>query len=132
MRIQGYSGTYVRTAEGNFVLHAIRSDSGDHRSYRVDRMQAAAVTSEVFTPRFTVELTSTGPLAVAPSSAKPRIRSARRATTSRPEGPIYIYRWTVCRKTFTRRTMDGSLKSHKHPRGYECPGRVGVYVRTKY
>jgi hypothetical protein len=26
------------TAEGNFVLHAVRSDSGDHRSYRVDRM----------------------------------------------------------------------------------------------
>jgi hypothetical protein len=74
----------------------------------------------------------TGPLAVAPSSAKPRIRGTRRATTSRPERPIYIYRCTVCRKTFTRRTMDGSLKSHKHPRGYECPGRVGVYVRTKY
>jgi hypothetical protein len=39
-------------AEGNFVLHAIRSDSGEHRSYRVDRMQNAAVTSQVFTPRY--------------------------------------------------------------------------------
>jgi predicted DNA-binding transcriptional regulator YafY len=36
-RIEPYS--LRQTAEGYFVLHAIRSDSGEHRSYRVDRMQ---------------------------------------------------------------------------------------------
>lgn len=129
-RIEPYS--LRRTAEGNFVLHAIRSDSGDHRSYRVDRIQGAAVTSQVFRPRYVVELTSTGSLAVALSTARPRIASTRRAARTRRQGPIYTYRCTVCRKTFNKRTMDGSLNPHKNPRGYPCAGRYGVYVRTKY
>ena len=59
-RIEPYS--LRQTLEGNFVLHAIRSDTGEHRSYSVDRMQSAAVTSRVFAPRYVVELSSTGPL----------------------------------------------------------------------
>jgi len=43
------------------VLGAIRGDSGEYRSYRVDRIQGATVTSQVFAPRYAVELTSTGP-----------------------------------------------------------------------
>jgi len=38
------------------VLHAIRSDSGEHRSYRVDKIQGAVVTNQSFTPRYLVEL----------------------------------------------------------------------------
>jgi hypothetical protein len=129
-RIEPYS--LRQTADGNYVLHAIRSDSGEHRSYRVDRMQSAAVTSQVFTPRYAVELTSTGPLAVAPSTATPRIASTRRASRTRHQGPTYVYRCTVCRKSFNRTTMNGTLNPHKNPRGYQCPGRTGVYVRTKY
>ena len=129
-RIEPYS--LRQTAEGNFVLHAIRSNSGEHRSYRVDRMQGATVTSQVFTPRYAVELTSTGPLAVAPSTAMPRIARTRRAARTRQQGPTYIYRCSVCRKTFNRKTMDGSLNAHKNPRGYPCPGRTAIYVRTKY
>jgi len=129
-RIEPYS--LRQTAEGNFVLHAIRSDSGEHRSYRVDRMQAAAVTSQVFSPRYVIELTSTGPLTVAPSTASPRIASTRPSGTNRKLGPTYIYRCPYCQKTFNRTTMDGSLNPHKHPRGYPCPERTGVYVRTTY
>jgi predicted nucleotidyltransferase component of viral defense system len=127
-KIEPYS--LRQTAEGNFVLHAIRSDSGDHRSYRVDRMQTATVTSQVFTPRYAIELTSTGPLTAVPSAATPRIPRIRIRTTSK--GPRYVYRCTICRKVFYKKSMDGSLKSHKNPRGYECTGRHGVYVRTKY
>jgi WYL domain len=43
-RIEPYS--LRRTREGNFVLHAIRSNNGEHRSYRVDRMRDATVTSQ--------------------------------------------------------------------------------------
>ena len=57
-RIEAYS--LRQTAEGNFVLHAIRSDSGEHRSYRVDRIQHASVTGLSFIPRYLVELTSEG------------------------------------------------------------------------
>lgn len=51
-----------QTAEGNFVLHAVRRDSGESRSYRVDRMQGARVTDQSFVPRYLVELTATGPM----------------------------------------------------------------------
>jgi hypothetical protein len=121
-----------QTAEGYFVLHAIRSDSGDHRSYRVDRMQGAAVTSQVFAPSYAVELTSTGPLTIAPSTATqglPRIRATAR---TRHQGPTYVYRCTVCGRTFNKKRMDGSLNPHKNRQGSPCYGRYGAYVRTKY
>jgi predicted nucleotidyltransferase component of viral defense system len=129
-RIEPYS--LRQTLEGNFVLHAIRSESGQNRSYRIDRMQAAAVTSQVFSPRHVVELTSTGPLNIAPSAAIPRVYTSARSSASRRQGPTYVYRCTVCKKTFDRKTMEGSLNPHKNPRGYPCPGRYGVFVRTKY
>lgn len=127
-RIEPYS--LRQTAEGFFVLHAIRSNSREHRSYRVDRMQGATVTSQVFAPQYAVELASTGPLAIAPSTAMPRIASANRPRAMR-QGATYIYRCTICGKTFNRKTMDGSLKSHQNPRGYPCPGRYGAYVHTR-
>jgi predicted nucleotidyltransferase component of viral defense system len=65
-RIEPYS--LRRTVEGKFVLHAIRSDSGEHRSYRVDRMLSASVTAQAFSPRYVVELTQAGPLPVTPAT----------------------------------------------------------------
>jgi hypothetical protein len=129
-RIEPYS--LRQTLEGNFVLHAIRSDTGEHRSYRVDRMQGASVTSQVFMPRYIVELSSTGPLNISPAAAVPRIAAIRRTAHTHSQGPTYVYRCSVCRKTFNRSTMNGALNAHKNPRGYPCPGRVGVYVRTRY
>jgi predicted nucleotidyltransferase component of viral defense system len=139
-RIEPYS--LRQTAEGHFVLHAVRSDSGEHRSYRVDRMQDASVTGQAFTPRYLVELTSDGPLAVAPAVTRPSLASTawsappairvRRAAPVRSNGPTYVYRCTVCGKTFNRKTMDGTLNPHKNPRGHDCYGTYGTYVRTKY
>lgn len=129
-RIEPYS--LRQTTEGNYVLHAIRSDSGEHRSYRVDRMQGATVTSQVFTPRYAVEITSTGPLAVASSTPVPRVPRVRTASRSHRSGPTYVYRCTVCRKLFYKKRMESRLNRHKNPGGYQCPGRTGVYVRTNY
>ena len=42
-RIESYS--LRETADGHFVLHAVPSDSGEHRSYRVDRMQVRTLQS---------------------------------------------------------------------------------------
>jgi WYL domain len=67
-RIEPYS--LRQTSEGNFVLHAIKTNTGEHRSYRVDRMRRATVTSQVFRPRCTIELTSTGPLTVPPAPVR--------------------------------------------------------------
>ncbi|MGH7479893.1 MAG: WYL domain-containing protein [Candidatus Methylomirabilales bacterium] len=140
-RIEPYS--LRQTTEGNFVLHAIRSDSGEHRSYRVDRMHSASVTTQTFSPRYLVELTPSGPLPVRPAASRPRAERSesrgprathnlRRPKAFRSGSPIYVYKCTVCRKTFKRKLMDGSLNPHKHPRGDACPGRVGVYVRTNF
>jgi predicted nucleotidyltransferase component of viral defense system len=140
-RIEPYS--LRQTAEGNFVLHAIRSESGEHRSYRVDRMQGAAITGQSFAPRYLVELSSEGPLSVAPTatlasnitSSLREIRTASRSRSAaipRSGGPVYIYRCSVCGKNFQRKSMDGSLNSHKNPQGYDCYGTYGSYVRTKY
>ncbi len=139
-RIEPYS--LRQTEEGNYVLHAVRTDSGAHRSYRVDRMQGATVTAQPFVPRYLVELTPEGPLPVNPSTARssgamglPSIRPVRASGSTRRSssgGPTYIFRCTVCGKTFERKAMDNSLNAHKHPRGYPCPGRIGVYVRTKF
>lgn len=140
-RIEPYS--LRQTAEGNFVLHAIRSDSGEHRSYRVDRMQDASVTGQSFTPRYLVELSSEGQLPIAPAATRPgsidrpsretwTAPRARRAAPARSDGPVYVYRCTVCGKTFQRKSMDSTLNPHKNPRGGDCYGTYGTYVRTKF
>jgi hypothetical protein len=54
-RIEPYS--LRRTADGNVILYAERSDGRGHRAYRVDRMLGAAVADQTFRPRFRVELT---------------------------------------------------------------------------
>ncbi len=115
-----------------YILGAIRTDSGEYRSYRVDRIQRAAMTSQVFSPRYAVELTSTGPLTVAPSTAMLRMPRMRTAARTRQQGPTYVYRCTVCGRTFNKKRMDASLNPHKNRRGSPCYGRYGAYVRTKY
>ena len=139
-RIEPYS--LRQTAEGNFVLHAIRSDSGEHRSYRVDRIQGASVATQSFVPRYDVELTPEGPLPVALAASRPRMatansgvsKSSARRGAMQPWGssPVYFYRCTVCGKTFERKSMDGSLNAHNNPQGHRCFGRFGTLVRTKY
>ena len=127
-----------RTSEGNYLLHAVRRVDGEPRSYRIDRIQSATVTRDTFQPRYLVELTQSGPQPIPPTAtrtAEPhRVARAPRSPSgwSTRSGPVYVFRCTVCKKTFDRRSYDGTLNAHKHPRGYECPGRVGVYVRTKY
>jgi predicted nucleotidyltransferase component of viral defense system len=59
-RIQPYS--LRRTHAGDLILHALRSDTNEHRAYRVDRMQRVQVTTEPFRPLQAIELSPSGPL----------------------------------------------------------------------
>ncbi len=59
-RIQPYA--LRRTLAGNLILHALRSDSGEHRSYRAERMQRVQVTTEPFRPVREIELSPPEPL----------------------------------------------------------------------
>jgi hypothetical protein len=51
-----------RTRDRNLVLHALRHDSGEHRSYRVDRIQSARATTVPFSPTYAIEFSSAGTL----------------------------------------------------------------------
>ena len=53
-----------RTQVGDILLMAVRADSGEARSYRLDRIVSARATQRAFAPRYPVELTPTGPLAI--------------------------------------------------------------------
>lgn len=56
-----------RSRVGHLLLHAIRTRDREHRTYRVDRIQGARITEQVFQPVYAVELSAVGPLAVPPT-----------------------------------------------------------------
>lgn len=75
-RIEPYS--LRRSQAGEVLLHAERADGGGHRSYRVDRIVAARVTSEAFVPRWRIELSPGRSLIAASSRSAPGASSPRR------------------------------------------------------
>lgn len=122
-----------RTQDGNIVLHAIRADSGEHRSYRVDRIQSVVATTRPFTPRYVVEFASAGPIAVAPAPT-PAPRAARTSPPrgTRRAGPTYIVLCSTCRKRFRRVRRNTRLRPHKDPSGsWNCSGRTGYIDRIE-
>jgi hypothetical protein len=68
------------TQAGNIVLHALRSDTREHRSYRIDRIAGVRATNRPFIPTWAIEFSSQGPLAAPPTV---RRRTARRIATYR-------------------------------------------------
>ncbi len=152
-RIEPYS--LRRTKDDNIILHAWSVDKDAHRSYRVDRIQGARTTSQVFTPRYAVELTPSGPVSIPPtqrSSAsssgggyggfglgtvrEPKRQKRRKASrgfgSSFSSGPTYVYECMYCHKKFRRKKQSNTLNKHKMPNGWPCPGRTGYLVDTKY
>ncbi|MBW2108975.1 MAG: nucleotidyl transferase AbiEii/AbiGii toxin family protein [Deltaproteobacteria bacterium] len=128
-----------RTREGNLLLFAIRHETGEVRSYRVDRIQGAEVKGEPFVPRYAIELTPTGPIAAPPTARRSNshrtsvsrpIRSSRsRPRTRAPRsGPTYVIECSVCGKKFRRKTNKTRLNPHKDKNGYKCYGRSGYLV----
>ena len=148
-RIEPYS--LRRTREGNIVLHAHNVVKDAHRSYRVDRIQGAQVTNQTFIPRFQIELSPTGPVAIPPTKTTAPSRSSRALHASRSlrprksrtvrksrnlgrpsGGPVYVYECTYCGKRFRRKKKTTSLNPHKDKNGYPCAGRYARWVETKW
>lgn len=136
-----------RTSTGDLLLYAVRSQDGQDRSYRVDRILGARPTQQTFTPRYAVELSATGPIhaleavhaaptRISSPFAQPRRPKARlRPATgrARPFGQArYVFQCMYCQKKFERAQYDSALNPHKTKDGYSCPSRVGHYVTTKY
>jgi uncharacterized protein YlaI len=119
-----------RTQAGNLVLHTLRADSKEHRSYRVDRIQSASATNKPFVPTYAVEFSSAGPLA-----APPQVTSRRASPVRRPRrstGPTYVIQCPVCQKRFDRKTTSTRLNAHKNQWGSPCSGRSGYRVDTRW
>ena len=134
-----------RTSAGDLLLFGVKVDTGESRSYRLDRIRSATVTRQAFRPRYAVELTTASPLTApslerAHSSIMPlgvaRLAGTRAPARSRAQrassgfGISYTFACTVCGKTFKRSSYDAMLNQHKNKQGWPCPGRVGVLKKT--
>ena len=132
--IEAYS--LRRSRAGDVLLMAVRAEDGQPRSYRLDSILGVSQTQTIFSPRYPIELTPTGPQLIPETSRASGTATGRGATRRRSQassgGPIYVFRCTVCRKLFQRKSYDGTLRPHKNPAGYQCYGSYGTYVRTNY
>jgi predicted nucleotidyltransferase component of viral defense system len=132
--IEAYS--LRRSRAGDVLLMAVRADSGEPRSYRLDSILGVSSTQNTFSPRYPIELTPSGsqPIPETSRSAGTTTSRAFGHRRSRPSGrgPTYVFRCSVCRKLFERKSYESTLRPHKNPAGYQCYGTYGTYVRTKY
>ena len=122
-----------RAADGNVLLYAVRAGTTEVRSYRVDRIEDAAVTSTPFVPLFTVELSPTNLLPLPPATRRTPIR----ASSKRPRSPSgsanwrYVVECSFCGKRFYRKKYSASIKPHKDRDGTPCSGRSGQIADSR-
>ena len=129
-----------RTKDGNLILHAVKVQTGETRSYRVDRIQGIKVTTQTFHPRYEIEFSQAGPMHISPTSRKTdlpaqssnpfRARSTRRRPTI-STGMKYIFQCSLCGKKFTRSKYDSTMRPHKGKYG-DCRGGYGIFLGNKY
>jgi predicted nucleotidyltransferase component of viral defense system len=134
-RIEPYG--LKRTTAGDLLISAVRRDSGEPRHYRVDRIESAKVTDEVFQPRFPIDLWGVGgsdARQMATSPAVSRTRQPRRPfggqrVSTRSGGPRYVVQCSSCGKQFRRRDTHLAKHKMKGNRYFDCSGRNGFIVR---
>jgi predicted nucleotidyltransferase component of viral defense system len=126
-----------RTRDGNLLLRAVRADTREPRSYRVDRMQGIRVTTRAFRPVYAVEFSQSGPIAAPPTTPGVNLfsrslvpRHGRRS--GRSGGTTFVIQCTACGKQFSRTRLDTVLRPHKAKMGGTCFGRSGYVVNTRF
>lgn len=129
-----------RTRTGDLLLYAVKHETGQLRSYRIERIQGATVTKKPFVPRYAIELTASGPISAPLTSRKPdtskqRMRKSlykisRRAVSN--SAPTFVFECPFCGRKFNRKTNNPRLRQHKDKNGYLCSGRSGFMVKVKY
>ena len=113
-RIRPYSLRVSRG--GNLLLYAVKDETDELRSYRVDRIESVMVTTKPFTPTHQVEFRPTGEM-----SALPTARGMDRAVPR----SLYRVECPLCGKVFPRRRLGTELNPHKDRGGFPCGGRRG-------
>lgn len=130
-----------RSLDGNLLLCAVKHETGESKTYRVDRIQGVEASRTSFNPRYQIELTPAGPLAVPPiqhsaASSRQSIRQRPKVSVGRTAkaltGPTYVFKCPSCGKQFRRKTYNATLPSHKNKNGLQCFGGFGSLVKTDY
>lgn len=122
-----------RAKKNNMILHAIKAETQEHRAFRVDWIQSIKVTTRPFKPKYQIEFSPTGPIRTLPtSSRKSRSFSSGLKRHKTHFGPIYIFECFYCGKKFERKKYNSGLNPHKDRNGWNCPGRTGHFVETRY
>lgn len=121
-----------RTRAGDIVIYAIKTESREVRSYRLDRIQGVQVTNEAFAPVYAIELTA-GETGAIPPTTRGRLHWGHMpARTGRHGGPVYVYQCPMCQKQFRHKTRNPQLNPHKTEHGWPCSGRRGYLIDTVY
>lgn len=126
-----------RSRAGYLLLHAVKADTREHRSYRVDRVESVQVTTRPFRPVYAVEFAPAGPMS-APPTARRRstqgtvVRQRRSSRPRRSTGTTYILECPVCQRQFRRTTRSTALNPHKNEYGERCYGRRGSIIDIEY
>lgn len=122
-----------RSRVGKLLLCAVKVESRESRTYRVDRIQSVKVSTRPFVPAFRVEFGATGQI-YAPYLARPHPQNPFPARLRPPvfrPGPIYVIKCNYCQREFKRRTLGYTLKPHMRGNRH-CPSLTGRLVRTVY
>jgi predicted nucleotidyltransferase component of viral defense system len=144
--IEAYS--LRRSQAGDVRLMAVRADNGQTRGYLVKSILGVKATQRPFSPRYNIEFTpfdfqnipqttgsreGFGDHRIPVIRRSPVRRATRSASSAGTNGPTYVFKCSVCGKTFNKKSFDTKLNRHKNNlTGHECFGAFGTYVRTKY
>ncbi len=122
-----------RSSRGDILLFATHAGTTEIRSYRLDRIQGADVTSTPFIPKFAVELSPSGPVSIPRATRRTPVRTStgRRRSSRGSSDWRYVVECNYCGKRFYRKKYSTRIKPHKDRDGYPCSGRSGHVVDTR-
>jgi len=133
-----------RTKDNNLVLHAIKIDTQEDRTFRIDRIMKIDITTKSFEPKYQIEFSPTGTINALPSLRKTNfnfydnkpVKNQDFFTNTKKHktnfDPTYIFECSYCGKKFRRKKHDTKLNSHKDKNGWNCSGKNGYLVDTIY
>ena len=101
--VEPYS--FRRTKDGNLLLHAVRHESGEHRAYRLDKIETVLVSQTPFVPKYAIELTQSGPIAAPLAAGKPSTMSFGKAQRSPVYRPSYMVQCLSCGRRFEHKNQ---------------------------
>lgn len=143
--VEPYSLKYQQKRDGTereylYVYNVTGGDSPPGtRSFVAENVQSIENTDQKFEPRDgqQIELSKSGELPENPylfdpntpvKQPKSGYGNSRRRTSY---GIKYIYRCSICGKSFTKSSSSSKLGKHKSRNGYPCYSGYGIYVGTK-